>query len=95
MSKRDEPLLVWAFDDTTQPGKTYRYQMRVGLFNPVAGTDQLVERDMNKKDQVILWSPPSEVTQPVEIPKMIYLFAKNVRRMMVFDLLNDPGERPV
>lgn len=79
LSKRDEPLLVWAFDDTAQPGKTYRYQIRVGLFNPVAGTDQLAERDMDKKDQVILWSPPSHVTEPVQIPKMLYLFAKNVQ----------------
>ncbi len=79
LSKRDEPLLIWAFDDTAEPGKVYRYRLRVGVFNPVAGTNQLVERDMDKKDQVILWSDFSAVTQPVEIPKMLYLFAKNVQ----------------
>lgn len=79
LSKRDKPLLVWGFDDTAKPGKVYRYRLRVGAFNPVAGTNQLVDLDMNKKDQVILWSDFSEVTQPIEIPKMLYLFAKNVQ----------------
>lgn len=79
LSKRDKPLLVWGFDDTAEPGKVYRYRLRVGAFNPVAGTNQLVELDMDKKDQVILWSDYSEVTQPVEVPRMLYLFAKNVQ----------------
>ncbi len=79
LSKRDKPLLVWGFDDTAEPGKVYRYRLRVGAFNPVAGTNQLVEFDMDRKDQVILWSDFSEVTQPIEIPRMLYLFAKNVQ----------------
>jgi hypothetical protein len=79
LSKRDKPLLFWVFDDTAEPGKVYQYRVRVGVFNPVAGTDQLVERDMSKKDQVILWSPYSEVTKPMEIEKMLYLFAKDVQ----------------
>ena len=79
LSKRDKPLLIWVFDDTVQPGKTYQYRVRLGVFNPVAGTAQLVERDLAKKDQVILWSPYSQVTQPVDVQKMIYLFAKDVQ----------------
>jgi hypothetical protein len=79
LSKRDKPLLFWVFDDTVQPGKVYQYRVRFGVFNPVAGTGQCVDRDMDKKNQVILWSPYSEVTKPVEIQKLIYLFAKDVQ----------------
>ena len=79
LSKREKPLLFWVFDDTVEPGKTYQYRVRMGLFNPVAGTSQVAERDLDKKDQVILWSPPSEITKPVEIPQRVYLFAKDVR----------------
>jgi hypothetical protein len=79
LSKRTKPLLVWVFDDTVEPGKTYQYRVRVGVFNPVAGTGQVVDRDVDKKDQVILWSPYSEITQPVEVQKMTYLFARDVQ----------------
>jgi hypothetical protein len=79
LSKRDKPLLFWVFDDTVEPGKTYQYRVRLGVFNPVAGTDQIVDRDIDKKDQVILWSPYSPVTQPIEVQKRIYLFAKDVQ----------------
>jgi hypothetical protein len=79
LSKLDKPLLIWALDDTVEPGRTYRYQLRVGVFNPVAGTGQLVDRDVDKKDQVVLWSPFSEVTKPMEVPNRLYLFAKDVQ----------------
>ncbi len=79
LAKKDKPVLVWAFDDTAEPGKVYQYRLRVGVFNPVAGSDQLIERDLGKKDQVILWSRFSQVVGPVEIPEMVYLFAKNVQ----------------
>lgn len=79
LSKQNKPVLIWAFDDTTEPGKTYKYRLRVGVFNPVAGTNQLDDRDMAKKNQVILWSRFSQTTEPVAIPQMLYLFAKNVQ----------------
>lgn len=79
MTKLDEPLLFWALDDSVEPGKTYQYRVRIGVFNPVAGTDRLAEKDADKKNQVILWSDFSEVTKPQTIPKMLYLFAKDVQ----------------
>ncbi len=79
MTKLDEPLLIWRFDDTTEPGQTYRYRLRVGVFNPVAGTDKVAEEDADKKDQVILWSEFSDITNPVKIPNMLYFFAKSVQ----------------
>jgi len=79
MSKLDEPLLFWAVDDSVAPGRTYRYRVRIGVFNPVAGTDRLAEDDLDKKNQVILWSEFSALTQPVAVPKMMYMFAKDVQ----------------
>ncbi len=79
LSKMKEPLLFWAHDDTAEPGGTYRYRIRLGVFNPVAGTDQFAERDMGNKDQVILWSEFSSVTDAVDIPKRLYFFAKDVQ----------------
>jgi len=79
LSKRDKPVLFWVFDDTTEPGKTYRYHVRVGVFNPVAGTNQIIDRDIDKKNQVILWSPYSQVTKPIEIQNRVYMFAKDIQ----------------
>ncbi len=79
LSKQAKPTLIWAFDDTAEPGKMYQYRLRVGVFNPVAGTGQLVERDMDKNGQVILWSAYSQTVGPISIPQRVYLFAKNVQ----------------
>lgn len=79
LSRLEEPLLFWAFDDTAEPGHTYRYRVRLGMFNPVAGTGQVAERDLDKKDQVILWSRFSDVTDTVAIPRRLYFFAKDVQ----------------
>ncbi len=79
LSRRRDPLLVWAFDDTMEPGHTYRYRIRLGVFNPVAGTDMLAPRDADKRNQVILWSDFSRVTEPVTVPRRLYFFAKDVR----------------
>jgi hypothetical protein len=79
LSKEKEPVLFWALDDTAEPGATYRYRIRLGVFNPVAGTDKFDERDMDKKDQVILWSDFSDITDLVAIPKRLYFFAKDVQ----------------
>ncbi|MBN1508425.1 MAG: hypothetical protein JW955_16370 [Sedimentisphaerales bacterium] len=79
LDELEEPLLFWAFDDTVQPGSTYEYRIRLGVFNPVAGTNQIAEQDLSKKDQVILWSEFSDVTKPVEIQDRMYFFAKDVQ----------------
>jgi len=78
-SKIREPLMFWAHDDTVEPGSTYRYRIRLGVFNPVAGTNKLDERDKSYKDQAILWSDFSEITKPVDVMDRIYFFANNVR----------------
>jgi len=78
-SKKKEPILFWHLDDTIESKKTYRYRIRLGVFNPVAGTNQLSEQDISKKNQVILWSDFSDVTEPVEIPGRSYFFARDIQ----------------
>ncbi len=78
--KVEENLIFWAHDDTVEPGNTYQYRIRVGVFNPIAGTNQFSEQDADKKDEVLLWSGYSDVSEPVEIPQRVYLFAMDVQQ---------------
>jgi hypothetical protein len=67
----------WACDDTAVPGNQYRYRMRLGVLNPVAGTDQVAPADAALKNQTILWSPYSDATQTIDIQARQYFFAKD------------------
>ncbi len=79
LKKMKDPLVFWALDDTVEPRKSYRYRIRLGVFNPVAGTDQLSRQDESRKNEVVLWSDFSDVTEPVDIPGRLYFFAKHIR----------------
>jgi arylsulfatase A-like enzyme len=66
---------------------------------PVAGGTSLVPL---LEDPTLRWPEKADVSEllvgddhvlAIRTPRWKYLFAMNVRRMMVFDLLNDPGER--
>jgi len=74
VSKLREPITFWAYDDTVAPGGTYRYRVRMGVFNPVAGTRQVRDEDKGLANKVILWGEFSDVTDEVEIPKRLYFF---------------------
>jgi hypothetical protein len=78
ISKIQEPITFWAYDDTAIPGSTYRYRVRMGVFNPVAGTGEVRGEDKALANKVILWGAFSEVTNEVEIPKRLYFFPMNV-----------------
>jgi hypothetical protein len=78
-SKLKEPMLFWALDDTLEPKNTYRYRIRLGVFNPVAGTNEVSEEDSSLKNKVILWSDFSDVTKPVQIPGRSYFFARDIQ----------------
>ncbi len=78
LDKMEEPLLFWAHDDTVEPGKTYRYRIRLGVFNSLAGTSKLKAGSESYKDQVIIWSNFVEAGS-VEIPQKLYFFAKDIR----------------
>lgn len=74
LDKMTEPLIFWAHDDTIEPQKTYRYKMRLGVFNPVAGTNKLNENYKKFKEQVILWSDFSAISDSVNIASRLYFF---------------------
>ncbi len=78
-SRLKEPILFWAHDDTLEPKNTYRYRIRLGVFNPVAGTNQLSEQDISQKNRVILWSDFSDATDKVEIPGRFYFFPRDIQ----------------
>jgi hypothetical protein len=77
------PLTVWAFDDTVQPNKTYRYRVRLGVFNPIAGTDRFIDNDNPLKNKVILWTDFFEPKQVVPIPPKLYFFAQSIEKKKV------------
>jgi hypothetical protein len=74
-----EPAVIWAHDDTVEPGSSYRYRVRVGVLNPVAGTEQVRSEDAAYDNKVILWSDFSDVTEPVAIPRRVYFFPVSVQ----------------
>jgi hypothetical protein len=79
ISKLREAVTLWAYDDTVEPGASYRYRIRLGVFNPVAGTGQVREEDAEKDSKVILWGEFSDVTDVVTIDKRLYFFPLNVQ----------------
>ena len=79
IAKMDKPLLFWAYDDTVEPGESYRYRIRLGVFNPIAGTNQFSEQDKSLKNKVILWSKFSDATETVDIPGTLYFFPREIQ----------------
>jgi len=79
LTQMQQPLTFWAHDDTVEAGKTYRYRIRIGVFNPIAGTEQFEDKDKNLKNKVVLWSEFSSPTSTIQIPKTLYFFATKVQ----------------
>jgi hypothetical protein len=79
MAKLDKPLTFWAHDDTVTPGQTYRYRIRLGAFNPIAGTPQIHAEDQQYKNKAILWSGWSEATERVHVPDRMYFFPQRIQ----------------
>ena len=80
MSLMKEPLVFWAFDDDIKPLRNYRYRIRLGVFNPTASKGWFSGSDAAFKDDVILWSEYSEVTEEITIDPMVYFFPLEVAR---------------
>jgi hypothetical protein len=79
ISKLRELIVFWAYDDSASPGGTYRYRVRLGVLNPVAGTGQVRAEDAAYDNKTLLWSGFSDVTEPVAIPYRLYFFPINVQ----------------
>jgi hypothetical protein len=76
-----DKLVFWVHDDTTQPGEKYRYRIRIGVFNPVAGRGWVSADQNDLRDQVVLWSNFADVNEVVEIPERLHFFATNMREV--------------
>jgi hypothetical protein len=74
-----DSFTFWAHDDRLVPGLTYRYRVRLGVLNPVAGSGNVGEADAALADDVVLWSDFSEVTPSISVPKRLYFFAKTYK----------------
>ncbi|MHC4424274.1 MAG: hypothetical protein ACYSWR_06360, partial [Planctomycetota bacterium] len=81
ITKMREPLVFWAHDDTVEPGRSYQYRIRLGLFNPIAGTDRVMEQDRLRKNSVVLWSEFSGNTEIVKIPARLYFFPHKMQEV--------------
>ena len=87
LSRMREPLVFWAHDDTAEPEKTYRYRIRLGVFNPMAGASGVAQQDKSaisladksRVKNAILWSEFSSPSATVEIPGVLYFFAKGIQ----------------
>ncbi|MBN1391900.1 MAG: hypothetical protein JW947_03755 [Sedimentisphaerales bacterium] len=79
LDKMNKPLSFWAFDDTVEPGKSYQYRIRLGVFNPIADTNQFAEQSKALKNKVILWSEFSDTTAVVDIPEILYFFPLEIQ----------------
>jgi hypothetical protein len=79
LTRLREQLLFWAHDDTCEPKKTYRYRIRLGVFNPVAVGSKPVGGGKTAAASTILWSEYSEPTEAVTVPGVLYFFAKELQ----------------
>lgn len=74
-----ERVVFWAHDDQTEPGMEYQYRIKLGVLNPIAGTNWFDESSADKKDDVILWTDYQVAPETIEIPRRIYAFPMDVR----------------
>ena len=66
-------MFVWAHDETVEPDKTYRYQARYVLKNPVWGMRNAVGNPALAQ-QFMLISQASEWSEPVTAPQISRFF---------------------
>jgi hypothetical protein len=80
-------MAVWAHDDTVQPGKTYRYRMRVRLKNPLYGTWN-VAKDPALAKQFTIDSPWTDWKE-VKAPRNTEYFSASTRSQIKRDSSED------
>lgn len=67
-SQHQQKASLWGHDLTVQPGKTYRYRLRVAVMNPVFQRRRLVEQQrVDYFHRLALVSEPGPWTEPVVV----------------------------
>ena len=79
---KQETIDVWAHDGGVESGGIYRYRLRVGFYNPIAGYNWFSPEQQDYRYQLILWTPFIEVDTVVEVPErtLFFPFASAARR---------------
>ena len=67
-------------DTTVEPGKTYRYRVRLSLWNPNHDLAPKYLVDAALAKDVMLPSAPSNVTEPVTVPGTTALLVRGLRK---------------
>ena len=80
-----ETVDLWGHDLQAEPGKVYRYRMKVRVINPLYRQERLPEEQREQyAGQFTLESDWSDWSEPVEVPKMQHFFltssASNMRQ---------------
>jgi len=78
LSQRTEPLVIWAHDDSIDQPGFYQYRMRLGVFNPIVGKQWVAPDQAELDKQIVLYTPYTEPTEPVEIRARTYFFPTNL-----------------
>jgi hypothetical protein len=76
-----EKFVFWAHDDTTEPKRQYRYRIRIGVFNPIAGKNWFSDNQKQLQNQVVLWSQFSDETEIIETPSRLAIFPTAIREV--------------
>jgi hypothetical protein len=63
---------LWAYDASVEPGKTYRYQMRASVVNPIYGNQEV--RDDKARWTLEFAGPWSAASREVDIPPLVEFF---------------------
>ncbi len=71
-------LKIWAHDDTIEPGKIYKYAIRLGFFNPCYETNWLTETQSDMKYQPVVWTNTAEPEESVQIPPVSLFIPKAI-----------------
>ena len=68
-----DSISIWAHDDSPKANTTYRYRLRIGVFNPIVGRNWCNKEYDAYNDKVVLWSEYTQPTSEVTIEGREYI----------------------
>jgi len=84
----EQPVKIWAHDDSVEAGKTYRYAVKYRIRNPLYMTNLGEKKEMNELYALV--SPISDWSDPVKIMPKTTFFVANTQGndLANFDVFN-------